>query len=63
MCDLCSNRIVGEWFRCIYCAKDYCDDCESLGGHNPTHVFAIFKSRVGLCLRILTNDKFLTYYF
>ncbi|CUA78073.1 ZZ-type zinc finger-containing protein P35G2,11c [Schizosaccharomyces pombe 972h-] [Rhizoctonia solani] len=46
LCDLCSSTIVGEWFRCIMCGKDYCDECESIGGHDPTHIFVVFKSKV-----------------
>ncbi|CAE6447213.1 unnamed protein product [Rhizoctonia solani] len=40
------SPIVGAWFRCITCGKDYCDECESIGGHDPTHIFVVFKSRV-----------------
>ncbi|EUC59772.1 PB1 domain protein [Rhizoctonia solani AG-3 Rhs1AP] len=46
LCDLCSSPIVGAWFRCITCGKDYCDECESIGGHDPTHIFVVFKSKV-----------------
>ncbi|CAE6350151.1 unnamed protein product [Rhizoctonia solani] len=46
LCDLCTSPIVGEWFRCIMCGKDYCDECESIGGHDPTHIFVVFKSKV-----------------
>ncbi|KAG8775420.1 hypothetical protein FRC12_001499 [Ceratobasidium sp. 428] len=46
LCDLCSSHIIGEWFRCITCGKDYCDECESIGGHPSTHIFAVFKSKV-----------------
>ncbi|KAJ1306894.1 hypothetical protein OPQ81_007879 [Rhizoctonia solani] len=46
LCDLCSFPIVGAWFRCIMCGKDYCDECESIGGHDPTHIFVVFKSKV-----------------
>lgn len=48
LCDVCSSHIVGEWFRCIMCGKDYCEGCESVGEHDPTHVFAVFKSRVSI---------------
>ncbi|KAI0339660.1 hypothetical protein BDW22DRAFT_1335795 [Trametopsis cervina] len=46
VCDRCMNRIAGEWFRCVYCAKDFCDSCESFDTHNDKHFFVVFKSVV-----------------
>ena len=40
------NRIGGEWFRCVYCAKDLCDNCEAVDTHDYTHFFMVFKSMV-----------------
>ena len=40
------EKIKGEWFRCAYCAKDYCDVCESLNAHNRKHFFFVFKAPV-----------------
>ena len=46
LCDVCMERIRGEWFRCVYCAKDLCRDHEAMDTHNPTHLFIVFKSSV-----------------
>ncbi|KAF7798026.1 hypothetical protein EIP86_009238 [Pleurotus ostreatoroseus] len=48
LCDLCTNRIKGEWYRCVYCAKDLCDMCESVDTHDCTHFFMVFKSTVDM---------------
>ena len=42
------QRIVGEWFRCVYCARDLCDYCLSLDTHDRTHFFMVFKSEVDM---------------
>ncbi|KAF9221473.1 hypothetical protein BS17DRAFT_785470 [Gyrodon lividus] len=51
LCDRCMERINGAWFRCAYCAKDLCGDCEVLDTHDETHVFVVFKApvRTSLC--------------
>lgn len=46
LCDRCMTSIVGEWFRCAYCARDLCDSCQEVDTHNDTHVFIVFKSIV-----------------
>jgi hypothetical protein len=46
LCDHCMERISGEWFRCVYCAKDLCDVCENLNAHDRTHFFYVFKAPV-----------------
>ncbi|KAH8104219.1 hypothetical protein DFH11DRAFT_1765448 [Phellopilus nigrolimitatus] len=48
LCDYCMDRIKGEWFRCVYCAKDLCDECENLNphAHDRTHFFYVFKAPV-----------------
>lgn len=48
LCDNCMERISGEWFRCVYCAKDYCDVCENLNVHDPLHFFYVFKAPVDM---------------
>ncbi|KAI0769252.1 hypothetical protein BC629DRAFT_1595952 [Irpex lacteus] len=48
VCDRCMTHIVGEWFRCVYCAKDLCDACEAVDTHNDTHFFMVFKSMVNM---------------
>ncbi|KAI0091463.1 hypothetical protein BDY19DRAFT_930605 [Irpex rosettiformis] len=48
VCDRCMTHIVGEWFRCVYCAKDLCDACEAVDTHNDTHFFMVFKSSVDM---------------
>jgi len=56
VCDRCVQRITGEWFRCAYCAKDLCEECEALDSHDPTHLFIVFKSVVDTALlRSLTD--------
>ncbi|KAF9245358.1 hypothetical protein BU15DRAFT_85673 [Melanogaster broomeanus] len=48
LCDRCMERIRGAWFRCAYCAKDLCGDCEALDTHDETHVFVVFKAPVDM---------------
>ena len=48
VCDRCMNRIGGEWFRCVYCAKDLCDNCEAVDTHDYTHFFMVFKAPVDM---------------
>ena len=50
VCDRCMVRIVGEWFRCVYCAKDFCDGCEAVDTHDDKHFFMVFKATVRLFL-------------
>lgn len=52
VCDRCMLRISGEWFRCVYCAKDLCDACEAVDTHDDTHFFMVFKSLVRLPFEI-----------
>ncbi|KAG2097758.1 uncharacterized protein F5147DRAFT_641153 [Suillus discolor] len=46
LCDRCMERIQGAWYRCAYCAKDLCGECESLDTHDETHIFVVFKASV-----------------
>ncbi|KAG1723846.1 uncharacterized protein EDB91DRAFT_1008814, partial [Suillus paluster] len=46
LCDRCMERIQGAWYRCAYCAKDLCGECESLDTHDETHIFVVFKAPV-----------------
>ena len=48
VCDRCMQRITGEWFRCVYCAIDLCDNCEAVDTHNYKHFFMVFKSTVSV---------------
>ncbi|KAH8075859.1 hypothetical protein BXZ70DRAFT_963595 [Cristinia sonorae] len=48
VCDRCMLRIVGEWFRCVYCPKDLCFHCESNDTHDNSHFFMVFKSQVDM---------------
>ncbi|KAG0699912.1 hypothetical protein DFH29DRAFT_808256 [Suillus ampliporus] len=48
LCDRCMERIQGAWYRCVYCAKDLCGECESLDTHDETHIFVIFKAPVDM---------------
>jgi len=46
LCDLHMRKIVGKWYRCAFCAKDLCEDCEALDAHDGTHPFLVFKAPV-----------------
>ncbi|KAG1723842.1 uncharacterized protein EDB91DRAFT_1166836 [Suillus paluster] len=48
LCDRCMERIQGAWYRCAYCAKDLCGECESLDTHDETHIFVVFKAPVDM---------------
>ncbi|KAH9977511.1 hypothetical protein BJV74DRAFT_888403 [Russula compacta] len=48
LCDRHMMRIVGKWYRCAYCAKDLCADCEAIDTHDGTHVFLVFKAPVDM---------------
>ncbi|KAJ7210554.1 hypothetical protein GGX14DRAFT_451130 [Mycena pura] len=48
VCDRCMLPIPGVWFRCAYCAVDYCDACEAVDTHNDSHCFMVFKSAVDM---------------
>ncbi|KAG7094033.1 hypothetical protein E1B28_007655 [Marasmius oreades] len=48
LCDRHMKNITGVWYRCAYCGKDFCDECEAVDTHNDTHVFLVFKSHVDL---------------
>jgi len=48
LCDRHMIRIVGKWYRCAFCAKDLCADCEALDTHDNTHVFLVFKAPVDM---------------
>lgn len=50
VCDRCVQRITGEWFRCVYCHKDLCEECEALDSHDASHLFIVFKSVVDTAL-------------
>ncbi|KAH9072357.1 hypothetical protein EDB83DRAFT_219235 [Lactarius deliciosus] len=47
-CDRHMQRIVGKWYRCAYCAKDLCADCEVFDTHDSTHVFLVIKAPVDM---------------
>ncbi|KAI9464415.1 hypothetical protein BJY52DRAFT_816024 [Lactarius psammicola] len=48
LCDrhVARGRIVGKWFRCAFCAKDLCAECEALDTHDSTHAFLVFKAPI-----------------
>ncbi|KAF4569913.1 hypothetical protein EYR40_008893 [Pleurotus pulmonarius] len=48
LCDCCMNHIQGEWYRCAYCGRDLCEDCESIDAHDETHIFMMFKGPVDM---------------
>ncbi|KAF8493233.1 hypothetical protein F5888DRAFT_1806331 [Russula emetica] len=48
LCDRHMHRIVGKWYRCAFCAKDLCADCEGLDTHDNTHIFLVFKAPVDM---------------
>ncbi|OBZ73880.1 hypothetical protein A0H81_06379 [Grifola frondosa] len=43
-----SPTVAGRWFRCVSCAKDFCEACEQSDVHDDTHVSLVFKSTVDL---------------
>ncbi|KAI9433567.1 hypothetical protein H4582DRAFT_1986714 [Lactarius indigo] len=47
-CDRHMQRIVGKWYRCAFCAKDLCADCEVFDTHDGTHVFLVLKAPVDM---------------
>ncbi|KAH9031322.1 hypothetical protein EDB85DRAFT_1343689 [Lactarius pseudohatsudake] len=47
-CDRHMQRIVGKWYRCAFCAKDLCADCEVFDTHDSTHVFLVIKAPVDM---------------
>ncbi|KAF9054481.1 hypothetical protein BJ165DRAFT_1382128 [Panaeolus papilionaceus] len=49
VCDRCMTCIQGEWFRCCYCARDLCEDCQEVDTHNDKHIFLVFKSSTNQC--------------
>jgi hypothetical protein len=59
LCDRHLVRIVGKWYRCAFCAKDLCADCEELDTHDNTHIFLVFKAPVDMekfrCAVLHTN--------
>jgi len=42
--------IIGRWYRCVYCPKDLCAECEPHDTHDPTHPFLVFKAPVDIAL-------------
>jgi len=48
LCDRHLLRIVGKWYRCAFCAKDLCAECEELDTHDNTHIFIVFKGSVDM---------------
>uniref|UniRef100_A0A0W0F4A7 ZZ-type domain-containing protein n=1 Tax=Moniliophthora roreri TaxID=221103 RepID=A0A0W0F4A7_MONRR len=48
LCDRHMRPITGVWYRCVYCGKDLCDECEAVDTHNDTHFFLVFKSPVDM---------------
>jgi len=48
LCDRHMMRIVGKWYRCTFCAKDLCADCEAIDTHDNSHVFLVFKAPVDM---------------
>ncbi|WWC64178.1 uncharacterized protein I303_106786 [Kwoniella dejecticola CBS 10117] len=58
LCDVHGDQIRGVWLRCCHCAAgfDVCQEAEKVLDHDPTHVFAVFKSRVDMsAFRTLAN--------
>ncbi|SRR6266404_2218515 len=47
-CDghVVKQNIVGKWYRCTFCPKDLCADCEAFDTHDSTHAFLVFKAPV-----------------
>lgn len=50
LCDLCMERIRGQWFRCGYCSMDLCGACHRKDKHNDAHAFVVFKSLLDITL-------------
>ncbi|KAH9967512.1 hypothetical protein BC827DRAFT_1174689 [Russula dissimulans] len=48
LCDRHMMRIVGKWYRCAFCAKDLCADCEAIDSHDSSHVFLVFKAPIDM---------------
>lgn len=48
ICDRCMTCIEGAWFRCCYCPRDLCWDCQEVDTHDDTHIFLVFKSLVDM---------------
>jgi len=47
-CDLCMDRIIGEWFHCVYCPRDLCGHCEEVDEHDTTHFSMVAKAPVNM---------------
>ncbi|KAF8262631.1 hypothetical protein EI94DRAFT_1808526 [Lactarius quietus] len=47
-CDVHKVNIVGKWYRCAFCARDLCADCEEVDAHDPTHAFLMLKAPVDI---------------
>jgi len=64
LCDRDMVRIVGKWYRCAFCAKDLCADCEALDSHDDTHVFLVFKAPVHMdAFRCAVRSVHISYIF
>ncbi|KAI0319978.1 hypothetical protein OF83DRAFT_1107303 [Amylostereum chailletii] len=48
LCDRHLEPINGRWYRCAYCTKVLCADCQALDTHDDTHAFLVFKAPVDL---------------
>ncbi|KAF8659852.1 hypothetical protein AX16_001737 [Volvariella volvacea WC 439] len=48
LCDICYVHITGEWFHCVYCARDVCDEHEPMDTHDKTHIFMVLKAPVNM---------------
>ncbi|TCD69146.1 hypothetical protein EIP91_008622 [Steccherinum ochraceum] len=48
LCDRCMHRIIGEWYRCVYCAKDLCNHCEAVDTHDNDHFFMVLKAQIDM---------------
>ncbi|TFY76515.1 hypothetical protein EWM64_g7495 [Hericium alpestre] len=47
-CDRHMQPIVGKWYRCMYCEKDLCEECEEIDEHDNTHILLVFKAIVNM---------------
>jgi len=47
-CDMCMDQIPGQWFHCVYCSRDLCDNCEEGDEHDATHFFMVAKAPVDM---------------